>query len=858
MEALRESYPPLFRRHARRPRLTRLLDESTAQTIVITAPAGYGKTTLAAEWVQGRDDVVWYRATSGSADVAAFSAGLADVIEPLVPAVGDRLRQRLRVADTPERAARPLAEIFSEDLAAWPTDAVLIIDDYHLVVDSAPVEEFMDWLLTLTPALRVLVTARRRPKWASARRILYGEIYELDRGQLAMTTEEAALVLDGRSTEEVQALVQQAEGWPALIGLAALSATHELPTERVSEALYRYFAEEVVRGESHEVEQFLLIASVPEKIEPGATEQLVGKDPAASMLSHLVEEGLVERVGQELRLHPLLRSFLRQSLRESDPDLFERVATTTLNAALTQQRWEQAFDLAIETDRLEIAADILDAATPELLAAGQTELLARWLEDCGALGIDHPAAILTRIELLIRRGELTDALPLARDLARSLAPSDKHASRAWYLAGFVAHLLSQEEAALNFHLRAKQLASKTEEESDALWGAHLAAIELGRPDAAAYLAELEELGLADTTTRLRIAIGRMGSATAIANLSGVVSVVNPLIALAERADEPMVATSFFTRIAEIQGIRSRYEEALALASKGLTIASNLHLDFAVGYCLVMRIGAEIALRRFEAARRSLKALAEIVYSREDPYLEIEHHVLHMRMKLANRRHRYSEKLFPELVWANASGAVKSEYLSLKSLLATANGDHEAALMLAGHARQFSDGADARFSTQFSTAIARRGKDKNDESFQDSVIALTLECAESDVLDSLVLAARADHRVPAAAAGDPDARAVFRDTLIRSNDEAIARPAGLIDEEMEGAVVHGPHMALTPRELEVLQLLSRGLSNSAIAEELVIAESTVKVHVRHILRKLNVDTRLQAALKSAQGNFVDPL
>jgi DNA-binding NarL/FixJ family response regulator len=272
----------------------------------------------------------------------------------------------------------------------------------------------------------------------------------------------------------------------------------------------------------------------------------------------------------------------------------------------------------------------------------------------------------------------------------------------------------------------------------------------------------------------------------------------------------------------------------------------------------MRIGAEIALRRFEAARRSLKALAEIVYSREDPYLEIEHHVLHLRMKLANRRHRYSDKLFPELVWNNASGAVKSEYLSLKSLLATANGEPEAALTLAAHARQISDGADARFSSQFSKAIALRARDKNDKPFEESVIALTLECAASDVLDSLVLAARADHRVPAAAARDPDARAIFRDALVRSNDEAIARPAGLIDEEMEGAVVEGPHKALTPRELEVLQLLSRGLSNSAIAEELVIAESTVKVHVRHILKKLNVQTRLQAALKSAKGNFVDPL
>ena len=84
MEAPAESvYPPLFRRHARRPRLTRLLDESSAQAILITAPAGYGKTTLAMEWLQGRQDAVWYRATKASADVAAFSAGVADVIAAL-------------------------------------------------------------------------------------------------------------------------------------------------------------------------------------------------------------------------------------------------------------------------------------------------------------------------------------------------------------------------------------------------------------------------------------------------------------------------------------------------------------------------------------------------------------------------------------------------------------------------------------------------------------------------------------------------------------------------------------------------------------------------------------------------------
>ena len=73
-------FPPLFRRHVRRPRLTRAIDESLAQSVLLTGAAGFGKTTLAAEWAQGRQNVAWYRSTAGSADVAAFSVGIAEVV----------------------------------------------------------------------------------------------------------------------------------------------------------------------------------------------------------------------------------------------------------------------------------------------------------------------------------------------------------------------------------------------------------------------------------------------------------------------------------------------------------------------------------------------------------------------------------------------------------------------------------------------------------------------------------------------------------------------------------------------------------------------------------------------------------
>ena len=63
--------------------------------------------------------------------------------------------------------------------------------------------------------------------------------------------------------------------------------------------------------------------------------------------------------------------------------------------------------------------------------------------------------------------------------------------------------------------------------------------------------------------------------------------------------------------------------------------------------------------------------------------------------------------------------------------------------------------------------------------------------------------------------------------------------------------------LTPREREVLALIGRGLPNKRIADELGIAEKTVKVHVSHVLAKLGVDDRTQAALFAVREGLVGP-
>ena len=77
------------------------------------------------------------------------------------------------------------------------------------------------------------------------------------------------------------------------------------------------------------------------------------------------------------------------------------------------------------------------------------------------------------------------------------------------------------------------------------------------------------------------------------------------------------------------------------------------------------------------------------------------------------------------------------------------------------------------------------------------------------------------------------------SVFQAGQGANAAPAPQIDPD--------PIHSLSPREREILALIAKGASNKEVARELSIAEATVKIHVQHILRKLNLSSRVQAAV-----------
>src|SRR5580765_3601630 len=134
-QEMAEILAPAQRHIIKRPRLTKLLDEAEARIILLAAPAGYGKTTLAREWTSQRSRrALWFRARSQAPDIGAVARGVARAIAPLLPQAERTVREFLAVH--PEPSPEVLGELLAGDMSAWPRNTWLVLDEYELIQDA--------------------------------------------------------------------------------------------------------------------------------------------------------------------------------------------------------------------------------------------------------------------------------------------------------------------------------------------------------------------------------------------------------------------------------------------------------------------------------------------------------------------------------------------------------------------------------------------------------------------------------------------------------------------------------------------------------------------------------------------------
>jgi len=831
---------PLGRRHIiERPRLTRLLDETSARVIMLVAPAGYGKTTLARQWMTHRKHG-WYSGNAASSDVAALALGLMATTQGLLPNAGRRLREWLPTSREPASEIGVIAQLIEQDLSEWPEEAWLVLDDYHLV--SSPASEELIERLFAKSSYRVLLTSRSRPTWAHARERLYGSVLELTESSLAMSADEASAVLAGQDDQAVGGLVALARGWPAVIGLAALTPA-PVRDELIPRALHDFLAEEIFSALAPHIQSALTRLALLPRITRQVAQDTLGNDPEA-ILQTGVSAGILEFSSSSgCFIHPLLRRFLEEKLVSDDASQLNAAVTSAAKALIRAEAWDDAFTLISRFSRPDLLDEILAGALITLVREGRVATVTEWVEFASVQGYESPYIDLADSELAFRNGRYERAEALARAATAGLPRDHALRSLGHFRAGQARNLMDDGRAALKHFKAAYETAQNSFDARNALWGEFTVASEIERPDAAALLDKFAAEGGRDGDAIVREACGRFALASLDGHLTDAIEGLASAGELIERVRDPLIRATYWRSYAAALVLHANYRRALEVSERALDEAETFHLKFVRPHALVSSAAAKVGLRQFASADREIEEIEQAAHEMRDQYLVVNARMLRCRSLLHQGAPEAALAATAEVSPIGPSPGRRAELLATRSAAIACAGDPLTALEMVRPAESLTRGTEPRLLARWVAVVCEAMLGRVEEREIERSFA---ETVSDGALDTLVFAYRLHPAILSTLGQNAAHNDYLSQLLAEANEQALARRYGLVREG-----VPRNREVLTPRETQVYELLAEGRSNGEIARALFISEKTAKVHVRNVLHKLGVQNRTQAAILAAR-------
>jgi len=436
-----------------RPRLTSRLEGNLARPVtVVAANAGSGKTTLVADFLRNSArPFVWYQLDHTDGDPFVFLGYLAHGIKQAAPNFGEVTFSYLQqaageLAQQPERAVDVL---LTEVLECVEQQLIIVLDDYHHLGTETPVHAAVDRLIAYLPdVLHLIIISRDMPPLSLARLRSQASLSIIDRTELLFTDSETQelfrRVFDLEFTaEQLNEYRERTHGWITALQLVrqvaqrqTLNAQREnggngsvvpdlLNVLRQSERdIFDYFAEEVFADETSEVQRFLLRISLLDRVEVEMCQGLYPETEAAQILPALVRRNVFMTVarddrGEDYRLHPLFRSFLRRRLRSELGTA--GAAAEHLHYAdyfLKQGSWEEGVRHLIDAEDFNAAAAVIAERGGEWIAGGKLGSLSALAAALPPPVLEaHPRALAHRAETARLRGEFETAQTLFRRAA---------------------------------------------------------------------------------------------------------------------------------------------------------------------------------------------------------------------------------------------------------------------------------------------------------------------------------------------------------------------------------------------------------------------------------------------------------
>lgn len=850
-----------------RPRLDGLLGDDHTRLTLVSAPAGFGKTTLVTSWLEGqRAAVAWVSFDDGDGRPDVFWTYVLTALERAAPGTG-AAGLALLAAQQPYDAV--VAAVLNE-LSVLPTDVVLVLDDYHLA-ESPELQPTMTMLVErLPPQVRLVISTRADPALPLARLRARGELTEVRAADLRFTVKEARSYLTVATgldldSADVSALEARTEGWIASLQLAALSLRGRDDPSRFIEGfagddrfVVDYLVDEVLDRQPPEIRDFLLRSAVLDRLTGPLCDAVLETTDSGQMLESLERRNLfvvpLDAQRRWYRYHHLFADVLRAHVLAEQPDRLPGLHARA--SAWYDAAGEPVLAVrhALAAGDAERAADLMELANPALARDRRESVIKAWAEQLPEeVTRNRPVLAIQFVGGFMSSNAFEGVDKRLLDIERQLElpRGDLVFHDPDELARIPAHLEMYRAAlALNSGDPAGTIAH-----ADAATGLAQPQDDLARAAASALS------GLASWMTGDLEAAHRRYT-TAVEGLT--------------RADRVPDVLGCSITLADLELTQGRLDDAERTFERALSLAGSQ----------VVRGTADmwVGLARVAWHRGDLARTAELLRKAEE---------LGADAGLAQYPYRWRRGM---ALLREAQGDVESAVRLLDEAIHVYVGDYSPDVQPVAATRARVLAANGRLDEAVDWA-RKQGLSADDElsylrEYEHVTLARIMVASGTtqralDLLDRLLSAAEEGGRtgtvleilvLQALARQDtaPLERALglaetggwirvfsgegapLRDLLRRADDSAFQRRVltAMQADRPEEAAPAKPDQSplvdpLSERELEVLRLLASELDGPDIARHLVVSLNTVRTHTKHIYTKLGVNSRRSAVAKAHQ-------
>lgn len=901
-----------------RPRIiprARLVEKLTAETgaslTLVCAPAGYGKTTLLAEWsqalLQNGNAVAWYSLdASDDASILFGSYLVASLVQALGPVGGlEHAAQLLR--SSPEVDLQRVLPAVINAVAASDRNCVLVLDDYHLI--SVPViHSAVVFLLEHLPVnMRVAIGSRSDPPLPLARLRVRGQLIEIRPADLRFTRDETAQFLNAIMKLDlppglVASLEERTEGWVAGLQLAAISLFGRPDQEGFvasftggNRYLVDYLLEEVFDRQSEETRSFLLHTSILKRLCASLCDALLrqtsGSEAAIARLEQanlfmlpLDDEGIWHRY------HHLFRDFLQTRLQKLYPDRLAALHRAASEWHAARGSLHEAVEHAIQSRDWQYAADLVQQQGVALALRGEFSTLYEWssafpeevmracpslcLFQANALAVGYRRQNRSKIEARLQQVEqaaaaqedeqigrlLLGQATTTRVILEAVTPDpviDPYAQ--FPLAQKALDLLSDEDPARSAVALSKGYAHLALHDAAAGFGA----MEEARRLALACHNDFGFVEAAFHQSRLAHAQGQLQRAADICLQGRTEASV-----ILTRSDQELPAAGCLDiALGCVQLEQNHLEEAEQNLIAGLELVGwGMNPYYLMTACLALFRLREIQGRPAEAVEyltRLEEAWPDVSFCTRSARVLHALQAAPQDATVLSEAVAWSRDFYPSaydgapLPGLGPLGAAEAYYLAYLAWARIQVTIGNARTALPYLERQLDLARTHGLTTRvielsLVEALAQHaeGNNRRVREALDRALAAAQPAGYLRIFDG---GATLTYLLGDAAKGG-----VHRD-YVEEILSVIGAPA-CMDRGQKGretpALLTDLGTDLSERELEVLRLVAEGASNQVIAERLVITVGTVKSHINHILGKLNASNRTEAVARARQLGWLD--